>query len=90
MDRRLTSRCAHDAPPNPCSWGYCNLTAAVMAIMADRRMACPPAGRMFAPTIATHGTQEQVDEFCLVMDGSVGWCQLFSEPGADPTCWSDL
>ena len=60
--------------------------AAVMATMADREVMGPPTGlgRMLAaPTIATHGTQEQIDEFLPpILDGSVGWCQLFSEPGA--------
>jgi alkylation response protein AidB-like acyl-CoA dehydrogenase len=46
----------------------------------------PPAGLgvlLAAPTIATHGTQEQIDR--LVRDavtGKAAWCQLFSEPGA--------
>ena len=60
--------------------------AAAMATMADREVMGPPTGlgRMLAaPTIATHGTQEQIDEFLPpILDGSVGWCQLFSEPGA--------
>ena len=36
-----------------------------------------------APTITSHGTQEQID--CYVRDivtGQKAWCQLFSEPGA--------
>ncbi|RMH76316.1 MAG: acyl-CoA dehydrogenase [Actinomyces sp.] len=36
-----------------------------------------------APTIAAHGTQEQIDEFIPpILEGAVGWCQLFSEPNA--------
>ena len=66
-------------------WGRTQ-AAAVMATMADRGVMGPPSGlgRMLAaPTIATHGTQEQIDEFIPpILDGSVGWCQLFSEPGA--------
>jgi alkylation response protein AidB-like acyl-CoA dehydrogenase len=46
----------------------------------------PPGGLgllMAAPTILTQGTPEQVERFVPpVLDGSVGWCQLFSEPGA--------
>ncbi len=36
-----------------------------------------------APTIATHGTQEQIDRFVKpIVTGQQAWCQLFSEPGA--------
>ncbi len=36
-----------------------------------------------APTIATHGTQEQIDIYVRdIVTGQKGWCQLFSEPGA--------
>ncbi len=36
-----------------------------------------------APTIATHGTPEQKAELIPpILDGTVAWCQLFSEPGA--------
>ena len=46
----------------------------------------PPGGLgllMAAPTILAQGTPEQIDRFVPPMlDGSVAWCQLFSEPGA--------
>ncbi len=36
-----------------------------------------------APTIADHGTQEQIDLFVRdIVTGQRAWCQLFSEPGA--------
>jgi alkylation response protein AidB-like acyl-CoA dehydrogenase len=36
-----------------------------------------------APTIATHGTQEQIDHYVRrIVTGVDAWCQLFSEPGA--------
>ena len=36
-----------------------------------------------APTIATHGTQEQIEQYVKpIVTGAQGWCQLFSEPGA--------
>jgi alkylation response protein AidB-like acyl-CoA dehydrogenase len=36
-----------------------------------------------APTIATHGSQEQVDLYVKeIVTGQKAWCQLFSEPGA--------
>jgi alkylation response protein AidB-like acyl-CoA dehydrogenase len=46
----------------------------------------PPAGLgllLAAPTIATHGTQDQIDTFIRdIVTGQKAWCQLFSEPGA--------
>ncbi len=46
----------------------------------------PPAGLgllLAAPTIATHGTPEQIDEYVRdIVTGRRAWCQLFSEPGA--------
>jgi alkylation response protein AidB-like acyl-CoA dehydrogenase len=46
----------------------------------------PPVGiglGLAAPTIATHGTREQVDRYLRdIVTGQRGWCQLFSEPGA--------
>ncbi len=45
-----------------------------------------PAGLgllLAAPTIATHGTQEQVEKYVReIVTGQKGWCQLFSEPQA--------
>ncbi len=36
-----------------------------------------------APTIASHGTQEQIDLYVRdIVTGKKAWCQLFSEPGA--------
>ncbi|HNJ96706.1 MAG TPA: acyl-CoA dehydrogenase family protein [Ilumatobacteraceae bacterium] len=36
-----------------------------------------------APTIAVHGTQEQIDRYVKpIVTGEAAWCQLFSEPGA--------
>jgi alkylation response protein AidB-like acyl-CoA dehydrogenase len=41
------------------------------------------ATSMAAPTIATHGTQEQIDRLIRpAVTGKVHYCQLFSEPGA--------
>ena len=45
-----------------------------------------PAGLgllLAAPTIATHGSQEQIDLYVKdIVTGQQAWCQLFSEPGA--------
>ena len=36
-----------------------------------------------APTIATHGTPEQIEQYVRdIVTGQRAWCQLFSEPGA--------
>jgi len=49
-----------------------------------------------APTIATHGTQEQIDTYVrATVTGEAAWCQLFSEPGAGSdlaglTCRAEL
>ncbi len=38
---------------------------------------------MAAPTILTHGTEDQITRLVSsVLEGQVNWCQLFSEPGA--------
>jgi alkylation response protein AidB-like acyl-CoA dehydrogenase len=46
----------------------------------------PPAGLgllLAAPTIAAHGTQEQIDRYVRdIVTGQKAWCQLFSEPQA--------
>ena len=45
-----------------------------------------PAGLgllLASPTIATHGTQEQIDHYVRdIVTGKKAWCQLFSEPQA--------
>ena len=45
-----------------------------------------PAGMgigLASPTIATHATREQIDRLIPpAVTGKLGWCQLFSEPGA--------
>ena len=36
-----------------------------------------------APTIAAHGTREQIDRYVPdIVTGRIAWCQLFSEPGS--------
>jgi alkylation response protein AidB-like acyl-CoA dehydrogenase len=48
-------------------------------------LSAPPGLGMLlaAPTIAAHGTQEQIERYVRpIVTGQVAWCQLFSEPGA--------
>jgi alkylation response protein AidB-like acyl-CoA dehydrogenase len=60
--------------------------ALVSLVLAERNVLGPPGGlgRMLAaPTIAIHGTPEQIERYVgEILDGRVGWCQLFSEPNA--------
>ena len=54
----------------------------------DRRVrrARAPMGMgigLVSPTIATHGTREQIERYIPdAVTGRLSWCQLFSEPGA--------
>jgi len=63
-----------------------DLMAAVSTGLAEAGVVGPPVGlglMLAAPTIAVHGTPEQVDRYIPeILDGTVAWCQLFSEPGA--------
>ena len=60
--------------------------ALVSLVLAERAVLGPPGGlgRMLAaPTIAIHGTPTQIERYVgEILDGRVGWCQLFSEPNA--------
>jgi alkylation response protein AidB-like acyl-CoA dehydrogenase len=78
------------APHFPRDWG--GLGYARRSVIATRTAfqrhgaVLPPAGLgmlMAAPTICSHGTEEQIARLVPpIYNGSVGWCQLFSEPGA--------
>ena len=79
---------AHPMLPVPAGGlGYGQDQAALVSlVLAERVVLGPPGGlgRMLAaPTIAIHGTPEQIERFVPeILDGRVGWCQLFSEPNA--------
>src|SRR5688500_17255780 len=61
-------------------------SAKVMAELTKHGALGPPGGLgllLAAPTIATHGSQEQIDLYVRdIVTGQKAWCQLFSEPGA--------
>jgi len=63
-----------------------NDSVAVQGAIADFGALGAPGGLgllLAAPTIATHGTQEQIDLYVRdIVTGQKAWCQLFSEPGA--------
>jgi len=63
-----------------------NLAGAVAATMAKANVLGPPAGLgllLAAPTLVDHGDRAQIDRYLRpILDGTEGWCQLFSEPQA--------
>ncbi len=63
-----------------------NDAVAVQAAIGEFGALGAPGGLgllLAAPTIAAHGTQEQIDLFVRdIVTGQKAWCQLFSEPGA--------
>jgi len=74
-------------PPEAGGRGYGRDLAAVVSTgLAEANVVGPPNGlglMLAAPTIGVHGTPEQIDRFVPeIFDGTVAWCQLFSEPGA--------
>ncbi len=74
-------------PENAWGKGWSNAQETqAMRIMAGRDVLGPPPGlgyMLAAPTIAAHGTQDQIDRYIpQILNGQEAWCQLFSEPVA--------
>ncbi len=74
-------------PANAYGKGVSRNEAIAVAQRIVGRGAVPAPGGLgmllAAPTIAVHGTQEQIDQYVLpIVTGQQAWCQLFSEPGA--------
>ncbi len=63
-----------------------HLAVLVSNVLGEHGVVGPPSGlglMLAAPTIATHGSPEQQATYIpSILDGTNGWCQLFSEPGA--------
>ena len=63
-----------------------NDAVTVQNMIAEHGALSAPGGLgllLAAPTIATHGNQEQIDHYVRrIVTGQDAWCQLFSEPGA--------
>jgi alkylation response protein AidB-like acyl-CoA dehydrogenase len=66
-------------------WGRSE-TGMVKSTLFTHDVIGPPTGlgmMLAAPTIATHGNPDQIERLIPpIIDGSIAWCQLFSEPGA--------
>jgi alkylation response protein AidB-like acyl-CoA dehydrogenase len=63
-----------------------NSANVVRATFSEYGALRPPGGLgllMAAPTILTHGTDDQIARHVTpILEGQLNWCQLFSEPGA--------
>lgn len=66
-------------------WGR-DFNQVVLRTIANKNVLGPPTGlgmMLAAPTIAAHGTAEQIAHFVPpILNGQQAWCQLFSEPAA--------
>ena len=87
---KLVGASGWTAPHFPREWGGLGYSRrsviAVRGAFQRHGAVLPPSGMgmlMAAPTILTHGTEEQIERFVTtIYNGSESWCQLFSEPGA--------
>jgi alkylation response protein AidB-like acyl-CoA dehydrogenase len=77
-------------PTWPREWCGRGLPAAAASVVAEELARAgavgPPGGvgvRLAGPTILEHGSEELKQRFIRpTVTGEIGWCQLFSEPGA--------
>lgn len=87
-ERLAESRYSHPMLPEPAGgkgWSQ-SQAARVMRKLGEMGVIGPPPGlgyMLAAPTIADHGTPEQIEEHIPpILAGRIAWCQLFSEPAA--------
>ncbi len=83
----LSGWAAPSLPENAYGRGFSRSDSVQVQQIIGQHGALPAPGGLglllAAPTIATHGTQEQIDRFVKdIVTGKRAWCQLFSEPGA--------
>ncbi|MCX7620015.1 MAG: acyl-CoA dehydrogenase family protein [Acidimicrobiales bacterium] len=83
----LAGWAAPSLPPNAYGRGLSrNDAVRVQNEIAEFGALSAPGGLgllLAAPTIASHGTQDQIDLYVRdIVTGKKAWCQLFSEPGA--------
>ena len=86
--RRLADA-GYAAPGLPQPWGRGwspGLSRVVGAAVTGAGAIGPPGGlglMLAAPTIVAHGSPDQQHTYLpAIIDGTDGWCQLFSEPAA--------
>ena len=86
--RLSEARWSHPSLPEEAGGrGYNREQATAVSVgLAEANVVGPPTGlghMLAAPTIAVHGSEEQVGRLVPeILDGTVAWCQLFSEPNA--------
>ena len=86
--RSRLAEAGYVTPGWPAPWGRDAKALQLLVIEQELRAAKIPrpnigVGAWALPNLIVHGTQEQRDRWIMpTLRGEIGWCQLFSEPGA--------